>query len=671
MKYRAEIDGLRAVAVIPVILFHAGFTYFRGGFVGVDVFFVISGYLITTIILLEREQGTFSLLHFYERRARRILPPLFLVMLVSLPCAWLWLMPDDMKDFAQSLVAVSVFSSNFLFWQEAGYWATPNDYKPLLHTWSLAVEEQYYILFPLFLLLMWRLRRRWLLPSFVVTAVASLLLAQWGAYYVPDATFYWLPMRAWELAIGGIIAFCALYRPEMMRTLQSNRLANEALGLVGLFMIGYAVFVFDERIPFPSFYALIPTLGAALIILFTSPQTQTGRLLGAKPLVGIGLISYSVYLWHQPLFAFARLRSVATPSALLLVGLVLCAFLLAYLSWRFVERPFRNREGISRKSVFTFALAGSLAFIVIGGVGNFAQGFGDRTNSLGQKMSTLEEKLGPNRGLGTQCEFRLHIPACMTSDEPEILVWGDSFAMHLVQGILASKPDAKLVQITRNVCGPIFDVAPIRRDAAFGWSKACLDFNEEVRAWLLQNNTVRYAVLSSPFLQYFEEYPGLLYRNDEIVPPSVDLMTQELEKTLAELVAMGITPVVFSPPPATGRSLGKCLASAQWQGLSLDRCNFQKAAISADRVVVYGFLDNIEADYHVVRLDELMCDSSLCITHLGLAYLYSDERHLAVEGSAALGKQADFYGMIVADAVARPLPMDFVTVAGDSPVHPQ
>ena len=165
MKYRREIDGLRAVAVLPVILFHAGFESFSGGFVGVDVFFVISGYLITTIILADKEQGTFSLLHFYERRARRILPALFLILLVSLPAAWLWLLPSDMKSFSQSLVAVSTFVSNILFWREAGYWDTASELKPLLHTWSLAVEEQFYLLFPLFLMMMWRLRKRWILGS--------------------------------------------------------------------------------------------------------------------------------------------------------------------------------------------------------------------------------------------------------------------------------------------------------------------------------------------------------------------------------------------------------------------------------------------------------------------------------------------------------------------------
>ena len=210
MKYREEIDGIRAVAVLPVIFFHAGFSAFSCGYVGVDVFFVISGYLITTIILSEKERGTFSLANFYERRARRIIPALFLVMLFSTVCSYLWLAPSHMKDFSESLAAVSLFSSNILFWKETGYWGVANELKPLLHTWSLAVEEQYYVLFPLFLMGMWRFRKRWILGSFFIIAAASLLHSQWASVHHPAANFFLLSTRAWELAIGAGIAFYLL-----------------------------------------------------------------------------------------------------------------------------------------------------------------------------------------------------------------------------------------------------------------------------------------------------------------------------------------------------------------------------------------------------------------------------------------------------------------------------
>ena len=378
MKYRSEIDGLRAVAVIPVILFHAGFSIFSGGFVGVDVFFVISGYLITTIILTEKERGTFSLVNFYERRARRILPALFLVMLVSLPFAWLWLVPTQLKDFSASLIGVSTFSSNILFWHETGYWETAAELKPLLHTWSLAVEEQYYVIFPLYLMLMWRLRKRWILSSLMVIAAISLIAAQWGTYNDPSATFFLLHTRAWELAIGACLAFYFLYRKQTISTLLSHKPINETFSLIGLIMIVYAVFAFDDAVPFPGVYALIPTVGSGLIILFSSQQTLVGRLLGTKLLVGIGLISYSAYLWHYPLFAFARNRSISKPSEILYLALAVLSIALAYFSWRYIEKPFRKKGGLSTQTVFTFATVGTAFFIVTGLVGHIAGGFESR-----------------------------------------------------------------------------------------------------------------------------------------------------------------------------------------------------------------------------------------------------------------------------------------------------
>jgi len=313
MDYRREIDGLRALAVLPVILFHAGFETFSGGFVGVDVFFVISGYLITTIILAELEQGNFSIVNFYERRARRILPALFSVMLVCIPFAWFWLLPSNMKDFSQSLVAVSVFASNILFWRESGYFDTAAELKPLLHTWSLSVEEQYYVLFPLFLMIFWKLGKRWILVTLGLVFVASLAVAQWAAYAKPAAAFYLLPPRGWELLIG---AFAAFYLSQANRK-DFGKGLSEFGGWLGVALILYAVFAYSKATPFPGFYALVPTLGTVLIILFATKQTAVGKLLGNKAFVGVGLISYSAYLWHQPLFAFAsRLLKYSPPSLL-------------------------------------------------------------------------------------------------------------------------------------------------------------------------------------------------------------------------------------------------------------------------------------------------------------------------------------------------------------------
>ena len=361
MKYRPEIDGLRALAVLPVILFHAGFEWFSGGFVGVDVFFVISGYLITTIIISEMAEGKFSIVNFYERRARRILPALFFVMAACLPFAWIWLTPNDLKDFGQSLIAVSTFSSNILFWQMSGYFGTAAELKPLLHTWSLAVEEQYYILFPIFLMLTWRLGIKWVLLLLSIVFFISLGVAQWGAYNSPSAAFFLLPTRGWELLVGVFTAFYLKYNTHL-----KSHFLNQTFSLLGFGMIVYSIIAFDKTTPFPSLYALIPTIGTGLLIHCAVPKTYVHKLLSLKFIIGIGLISYSAYLWHQPLLAFARHRSLGEVSELILVTLCLASLVMAWFSWKFVEKPFRSKTKVGSGLIFKFSIIFALFFSITG-----------------------------------------------------------------------------------------------------------------------------------------------------------------------------------------------------------------------------------------------------------------------------------------------------------------
>jgi peptidoglycan/LPS O-acetylase OafA/YrhL len=363
MKYRAEIDGLRALAVVPVILFHAGFELFSGGFVGVDVFFVISGYLITTILIEDIENQRFSLVNFYERRARRILPALFFVMFVCIPFAWMWMLPSQMTGFSQSLVAVSLFASNVLFWRENGYFDAVAEEKPLLHTWSLAVEEQYYLLFPIFLFLAWRYGKHRVFWMIVVMASISLLLSEWGWRNKATANFYLAPTRAWELFAGSIAAFIV-----QKRGVQKNNF----LALLGLTAIIFSIFAYDESTPFPSVYALVPVLGVVLLVLYAERETLVARLLSTKEFVGLGLISYSAYLWHQPLFAFARIRMFEHPSSLSMLGLSCLSILLAYLSWRYVEEPFRRKGNVTRQKIFNFSTIGIIFFIAFFLLGHFS-----------------------------------------------------------------------------------------------------------------------------------------------------------------------------------------------------------------------------------------------------------------------------------------------------------
>ena len=369
LKYRPEIDGLRAFAVIPVILFHAGFQLFGGGFIGVDVFFVISGYLITSIIINDIEAGTFSFWTFYERRARRILPALFFVTFCCIPFAVLWIIPSELEKFSDTLISVILFVSNINLLQQSGYFDTAGELKPLLHTWSLAVEEQYYIIFPIALTLLWRLGRRYVVWALGFIALVSLVGSEYGSRYFPLANFYLLPTRAWELIAGALCSF-AIIKPNIWR--------DNLLSIAGVIAIAVSIFAYDETVSFPSIYALMPVLGACAILLFAREGTLTCYFLSIKPIVGIGLISYSAYLWHQPLFAFARIRSLTEPSIQLMMLLAAASIALAYFSWRFIERParrigtypFPNRRTI----MISLSMFASL-IVAFGITGKTAKGF--------------------------------------------------------------------------------------------------------------------------------------------------------------------------------------------------------------------------------------------------------------------------------------------------------
>jgi len=455
MKYRSEIDGLRAVAVVPVILFHAGLDLFSGGYVGVDVFFVISGYLITTILIDELEKGEFSILRFYERRARRILPALFFVMLCCLPFAWAWMLPNEIYSFGISLMAVSAFISNIIFWRQDGYFAAAAEEKPLLHTWSLAVEEQYYLLFPIYLLLLWRFGRNPVFWSICVIAALSLLMSEWGWRNYPSANFYLAPTRAWELLAGSIAAFI-IQKHGVQR--------NNLLAALGLIAIGYAIFVFDKFTPFPSLYALAPVGGSVLIILFADRDTWTAKILSTRAFVGIGLISYSAYLWHQPLFAFARIRSYEQSGVGVLLGLSVVSLLLAWFSWAYIEQPFRKGSKSilpKRSQVFAASLVGLMAFTSTGWVIWSQKGFPSRLSVSQQAVLAWEEFDRNTAYKAGTCFMMFNLdytqfdPNCL--GEGETVIWGDSYAAALSSGW--RQRDPSIGQRTASACPPLLGVA--------------------------------------------------------------------------------------------------------------------------------------------------------------------------------------------------------------------
>ena len=346
-NYRPEIDGLRAIAVISVIFYHANVVIFdeklfKGGFIGVDIFFVISGYLITSLILRElNTTQSFSFINFYQRRVRRILLPLFFVMLLCFPVAWVHLDPGNFIDFSKSILYSIGFSSNFYFWDMGQQYAAANSLlKPFLHTWSLSIEEQYYIIFPIFLFIIFRYLRNYLLLFLIVSFIFSILLADWGSKNYPSATFYFLHSRAWELIAGSFLAFSEIYQHYK----KNNLITQNSLSFIGFFIILFSIIFGKTHFPHPSFYTLAPVLGVCLVILFSNKNTFIAKILSTKFFVGTGLISYSLYLWHYPIFAFARINELDPGNILNFLTLIIPIIILSILTYFFIEKPSRNRE---------------------------------------------------------------------------------------------------------------------------------------------------------------------------------------------------------------------------------------------------------------------------------------------------------------------------------------
>jgi peptidoglycan/LPS O-acetylase OafA/YrhL len=428
LKYRPEIDGLRALAIIPVILFHAGFEAVRGGFVGVDVFFVISGYLITSIILIELEEEKFSIVKFYERRARRILPALFFILFTCIPAAWILLPSYELLSFSKSMVAVTLFISNFYFWNDGGYFETAAELKPLLHTWSLAVEEQFYVLFPILLSILWKVGKNKILIIFAIIAILSLAFSEWATIFKPGVSFFLLPSRSWELLIGALTAYYLVYKKRASFPIYLVELG----GWLGLILIVYPVFTYTSKTPFPGIHALAPTVGAALIIVFAAKQTTVGKFIGNKVLVGIGLVSYSAYLWHQPILTFAKYLN---PELMIFpkIILILVIFLVSALSWKFIESPFRVKAGFSRKTVFTISFVGSTLFVLIGLYSSQIDFHREAVmaRELTQNPAVYTSNINERKFIKLRIEYE--------QNNPNIIVLGSSRIMQLGNNIADSK----------------------------------------------------------------------------------------------------------------------------------------------------------------------------------------------------------------------------------------
>lgn len=654
-NYRPEIDGLRAVAVIPVILFHAGFEWISGGFVGVDVFFVVSGYLITGIIYGEIKSGKFSIIKFYERRARRILPALFFVSITCLVFAWFWMLPTEFKKLSESLVAVNLFVSNIYFWQSIDYFTGPAEMQPFLHTWSLAVEEQFYLFFPLFMLLAARFREFLLLSIIVMGGVVSLLLAEYASSNHPTANFYLLPTRAWELMAGAVIAIYTHDRSVVFSSLSRN-IGSAA----GLLLIVYAVLFFDDATPFPGIWAVIPVLGTSLVILFSGDKDFVGRLLKWRPVVGIGLISYSAYLWHQPVFVFAKERSFDPLSITELLLLSILSIVMAGFSWRYVEQPFRHRSNFTQPQIFKAALVTSVLMIGVGVYGTYTQGVPWRFNEEVESFvkvrlngshvpESCHATTGKMLSIDETCEYN-------KDGEKTIVIWGDSHATPLVKPV-AERVEGlgkKVKMLVYTNCLPVFGYT--RNDDA-----DCGRFNNKVKDYVLGNDDVEMVIMLGryPFQlngEVFDNREGGVEDNKaikaistvkfdgvgEIDEERVDIIGNLLKETVEQLIDSGKRVVLVYPVPEVGWDTPYLLAKENLYGVERKGPLSTSHEVFKERVASsYRQLSKVTENPNLLRVipEDLFCNTYLenrCAAQVEEGLLYYDYDHLSRLGATLI-----------------------------------
>ena len=663
MKYRPEIDGLRTLAVVPVILFHAGFESFSGGFVGVDVFFVISGYLITTIIINDIEKKRFSLVNFYEKRAKRILPALCFVIFLCIPFAWMWMSPVQLKDFLQSLIAVGLFASNILFWKESGYFATAAEEKPLLHTWSLAVEEQYYIFFPIFLILMWRFGREKIFWTTFILSIISLAFSEWSWRNHPSANFYLAPTRAWELLAGSMVAFTL--KKHLVR-------ASNVLSIIGILAILYAIFAYNKDTPFPSFYTLLPVLGVVLLILFATKNTFVAKLLSTKLLVGMGLISYSAYLWHQPLFAFVKIRTFGEPTGLLMGLLSVVSICLAYISWKFIETPFRKKDYIPRNLIFGSSVFGILFFIGFGLFGFITDGYKNRFTEK-QRMDWISNKMlgtySTSQITGTDAFEYIGVTrnsawnsvtvTKLKNSNPigKILIIGDSHAGHFRNGFsdyVAQELNYEIHVMTFIGCPPLigfYKLYGIPQSVETAKQKSCRNQTKLWQAYL-ENTVNKYKViiLSSRWnwLIGDAKYGDKKIRLDAVLPNDItaagvaqlsqknriDMLSSALENTATFYNNIGVPLVILAQPPLQLYDLRKTVLEKDFDSARPTRVMAYARQKAFDSVLNFRKKRDFQNFYYLNMFD-IYCplNNVYCSNRVGSHSFYSDEDHLSEFGS--------------------------------------
>ena len=628
-KLRADIQAMRGIAIILVMLHHAHFPYLPGGFLGVDIFFVISGFLMTGMIDEALENGRFTFASFYLRRARRLLPAAYATMAVTALFSMVFLDSVEINNFVAQLAGSFGFIANVILWRQADYFSSGALVKPLLHMWSLSLEEQYYIALPLIMFICsYRLR----LPVNIALTLASIVLCIFFVDRNPVAAFYLLPTRAWELGIGSVVALLVRRQLVPTRPMPSIRIG------CALAMLLVPLFATEQGHPG---IAAIVVCAATGVLLIPGAQLQ-GWKAALKPLTMVGDRSYSLYLVHWPLFAFANNVFIAEVPAYVNAGLLLLCVLWAEAQYRLVEQRFRQ----FRVSATNVALLVAIPIAVVA-----------LTAAWNRSVTTQDSAVRQEAiGLSPQCEFSDRFEPkreCMSGPAPATMVWGDSFAMALSNGLAASSPGG-IVQAAKAVCGPFLDIAPSNYIYTRSWSEGCIGFNRSVVDYLRLHPEIKTVILSSALAQYV---PGAEDKDWEMIsreggqfhsqPQKLSVLAESLGRTVATIRSMGKHVVLFAPPPIMDFDIARCLDRAGAGKFSVSPypdCTYTIGQHVAAWQPIHGFLSLVKQRNitPVYSIEPFLCGSGRCVTRLRGTMLYRDAAHLSAAGSRLLGKDMNW-----------------------------
>lgn len=667
LHYRPEIDGLRAIAVIVVILYHARLHLFgvdpaRGGFVGVDIFFVISGYLIGLIVLREIRASTFTFRAFYERRARRILPAIYTVLALTIPFSWRIILPRGFQDYSASIVSSVGSVANIFFWWTGSYDAEESLVKPNIHIWSLGIEEQFYLLVPVLLLLSWKYARRALPALLWGLCLCSLLLAEWMTHRAPDAAFFLLPSRMWELGAGLLLAQRELWQGRT----PSPRLTT-LLPALGLILIFAAIPFLRLHVHHPGLFTLIPVLGVALVIWFSGHGDPVTRMLSSPPFVGIGLISYSLYLWHQPIFALGRLSTADTVTAGQKLGWIALALVLATATYWLVEKPTRSRRRTSARTIWLIAGTGAIALAGFGLYGYRHDGlpgrFAGPLAAIAQ-ADTIDEATLFQNGKGCLNYAPARGPCRFAGADPHgyaLLTIGDSHARTLsgplVDGLASYRGIASFTPLNRGGC--VFILGLERYDVD---TPNCPGRYNNLRMAYLLGQPRPIAILLSrlPLLieqRRFDNREGGVEPGDDhprlvatgspqATPAPLPTIRADLARTVRLLLDHKVKVVLVYPLPEMGWNVPRKLLQLAHSGhygdlrqiMRDERVSTSRALFQQRTRRTYALLDAVGSDPNLIRVypERIFCPGERCLGTDAETIFYRDDNHLSRAGAARL-----------------------------------